>query len=153
MDLRQVVQSSLLLVGNLVRKSTDHFESELAEGLPKVSGDAQQLEQVLVNLLTNACQALPGKDRRLVVRTRVVEPGNVEIEVEDEGVGIPQENLPKILDPFFTTKREDGGTGLGLSVSWAIVQAHRGGLQFLPREGGGTRAVLSLPLAPLEETT
>jgi len=152
-DLRQVVQSSLLLVGNLVRKSTDHFESELAEGLPKVSGDAQQLEQVLVNLLTNACQALPGKDRRLVVRTRVVEPGNVEIEVEDEGVGIPQENLPKILDPFFTTKREDGGTGLGLSVSWAIVQAHRGGLQFLPREGGGTRAVLSLPLAPLEETT
>jgi len=65
--------------------------------------------------------------------------------VEDEGVGIAAENLPKILDPFFTTKREEGGTGLGLAVSWGIVQAHRGQLAFLPREGGGTRAILRLP--------
>jgi len=68
-------------------------------------------------------------------------------------VGIPIENLPKILDPFFTTKREEGGTGLGLSVSWAIVQAHRGELGFLPREGGGTRAVIRLPLAKSEKST
>jgi PAS domain S-box-containing protein len=147
----QIVQSSLLLVGNLVRKSTDRFETDLAQGLPKVRGDAQQLEQVVVNLLTNACQALPARDRLLAVRTKLSAQGFVEIEVEDEGVGIPAENHSKILDPFFTTKREEGGTGLGLSVSWAIVQAHRGEMSFLPRTGGGTRVVVRLPVAPMEE--
>jgi PAS domain S-box-containing protein len=151
-DLSQVVQSSLLLVGNLVRKSTDRFESDLTGTLPKVDGDPQRLEQVVVNLLTNACQALPARDRLLRVRTRMSESGSVELEVEDEGVGIASENLPKILDPFFTTKREAGGTGLGLAVSWAIVQAHRGQLTFLSREGGGTRAILRLPASKPRET-
>jgi|GEM_PF-1829916 len=149
-DLAKVVESSLLLVGNLVRKSTDRFESEMEERLPKVDGDAQRLEQVVVNLLTNACQALPSRDRMLRVRTRTSDPGTVELEVEDAGVGIDPENLPKILDPFFTTKREGGGTGLGLAVSWGIVQAHRGQLTFLPREGGGTRAILRLPVSRME---
>jgi PAS domain S-box-containing protein len=150
-DLTQVVQSSLMLVGNLVRKSTDRLETDLADDLPRVRGDAQQLEQVVVNLLTNACQALAGRGRLLRVRTGLVEPGSVEVEVEDEGVGIPAENITKILDPFFTTKREEGGTGLGLAVSWAIVQSHKGELVFLPREGGGTRAVIRLPVADKEE--
>jgi len=150
-ELSKVVDSSLLLVGNLIKKSTDQFVSETKDELPKIHGDAQQLEQVLVNLLTNACQALPGKDRLLAIRTRVPEPGFVEVEVEDAGTGIPDENLPKILDPFFTTKREEGGTGLGLSVSWAIVQAHGGDLTFKPREGGGTRAVVRLPVPAAED--
>jgi signal transduction histidine kinase len=149
-DLSQVAQSALLLVGNLVRKSTDRFESDLEEDLPKVDGDPQRLEQVVVNLLTNACQALPSRDRLLRVRTRMSDSGTVELEVEDEGVGIAAENLPKILDPFFTTKREEGGTGLGLAVSWGIVQAHRGQLTFLPREGGGTRAILRIPVSKTE---
>jgi polar amino acid transport system substrate-binding protein len=149
-DLSQVARSSLLLVGNLVRKSTDRFETDMEEDLPKVDGDPQRLEQVVVNLLTNACQALPARDRLLRVRTRMSDSGTVELEVEDEGVGIAAENLPKILDPFFTTKREEGGTGLGLAVSWGIVQAHRGQLTFLPREGGGTRAILRIPVSKTE---
>jgi PAS domain S-box-containing protein len=147
-DPAAVARSAARLVSSLVRRSTDRWEEDLPEGLPRVRGDSQQLEQVVVNLLTNACQALPGRDRplRLSVQTDS-DRSWVEIEVEDGGTGIPPENLPKILDPFFTTKREKGGTGLGLSVSWGIVQAHGGQLAFHSREGGGTRVVLRLPAA------
>lgn len=146
LDLNQVVAVSLRLVDAPVRKATRRCDVVYGEGLPRVRGNAQRIEQVIVNLVLNACQALPDPERAIRIST-AHDParGAVLVTVEDEGVGIPPEDLPRITDPFFTTKRDRGGTGLGLSVSSGIVKEHGGTLEFRPRVGGGTTVVLSLP--------
>lgn len=145
-DLNAVVQTAIRLVDHLIRKSTNHFQVEYADRLPVLRGNAQRLEQVVVNLLLNACQALPDPDRKLSVKTfHDREAGTVVLEVYDEGVGIEPENLPHLTDPFFTTRREAGGTGLGLSLSATIVKEHRGTLTFSSSPGEGTRVSLTLP--------
>jgi polar amino acid transport system substrate-binding protein len=147
-DLNAAVQAALRLTDGAVRKATRHLEVRCAEGLPPARGDAQRIEQVVVNLLLNACQALPDPGRGLVVSTswdpalRVVR-----LEVRDEGQGIRPEHLPRLTDPFFTTKRDSGGTGLGLSVSAGIVREHGGGLEFASTPGVGTTVTVSLPVA------
>ncbi len=97
--------------------------------VPRVRGSFQQLEQVAVNLLTNACDALPSRDRAIRVSTRF-DPAaaRVLLEVADEGTGIAEEHRARIFDPFFTTKQDRGGTGLGLSISYGIVRDHGGEL-------------------------
>ena len=145
-DVNAALDSAVLIVGNAIRKATDAFALHKGEGLPRVRGSAQQVEQVIINLVTNACQALPSRDRAVSVATRLLDGGSwIEIEVADEGVGIPAENLARITDPFFTTKRGSGGSGLGLAVSSRIVSNHRGQMSFHPGPGGGTRAVVKLP--------
>ncbi len=145
-DLNAVADAAVRLVGNSIRKATQRFEKELAPELPKVRANAQRIEQVVVNLLLNACEALPGSDRAVHLVTRR-DPARrlVVLEVRDEGVGIPPEHLQRVTDPFFTTKRESGGTGLGLSVSAGIVKEHGGALEFASAVGSGTTATLSLP--------
>ena len=114
-------------------------------------GNAQRIEQVVVNLLLNACEALPDPERAVRVATEHDrDAGVVRIAVRDEGVGIPPEHLARLTDPFFTTKRDQGGTGLGLSVSAAIVKEHGGTLEFRSPPGAGTTVVLSLPTAAEE---
>lgn len=109
-----------------------------------VIGDAGRLEQVVVNLLLNAGTAMDGNGRITIRAQRVQAPSPmVEIEIADEGPGIPTEVLPRIFDPFFTTT---GGTGLGLSVSYGIVQAHGGHLAARNAEGGGAVFTLRLPM-------
>ena len=148
-DLNSVVESSIMLVHNLIDKSTSRFSLSLAPQLPPLRGNFQQLEQVLINLITNACQALPDRERGIGVETSA-EEGLVCVEVRDQGVGIPEENLKRILDPFFTTKQDIGGTGLGLSISYNIVKNHGGELTIRSRPGEGTTAVVRLPAAPQE---
>ncbi|HIJ80571.1 MAG TPA: transporter substrate-binding domain-containing protein [Desulfuromonadales bacterium] len=145
-DLNAVVQASVRLVESSLRKTTDHFSVRYGDDLPPVSGNAQRIEQVIVNLLINACQALPDKSRSISVTTfhdRV--DSCVVLQVKDEGVGIPPENISHLTDPFFTTKRESGGTGLGLSVSATIIKEHGGTLDFDSDPGRGTTVKLSLP--------
>jgi polar amino acid transport system substrate-binding protein len=149
MSLNEVLQTSLRLVENLVRKSTSSLVVDYTEGLPAVRGNAQRMEQVVVNLLMNACQALPDRDKGIRLRT-YLDQDAVCLEVRDEGVGIPAENLAHIADPFFTTKREMEGTGLGLAVSASIVKEHGGSLSFESAPGLGTVARILLPL-PLKE--
>ncbi len=145
-DLRQVVDTAIMLVHNLIRKATDHFSVVHGE-VPPVIGNAQKLEQVLINLLTNACQALPDRTRAVTVRTALrAESGLVAVEVRDEGKGIPPQDLARIFDPFFTTKRDSGGTGLGLSVSYGIIEEHGGKLVFASEVGLGTTATILLPV-------
>jgi PAS domain S-box-containing protein len=145
--INDVVKSALLIVRNLINKSTDQFSEEYNDHLPAVRGNIQQIEQVIINLFTNACQALPDRGRAIHVRTETDgKNGMVRVVVSDEGVGISKENMKKIFDPFFTTKREHGGTGLGLSVSYKIIQAHNGMLRIDSVEGKGTVATLSLPV-------
>lgn len=145
-DLNETVRAAVRLAAEAIRKATDRFQAAYGEGLPKLRGNAQRIEQVVVNLLLNACQALPGRDRGIRLATSYdAESGQVVLEVRDEGVGIPEEDMPRLTDPFFTTRRELGGTGLGLSVSAGIAQEHGGTLRFRSRPGEGTVVTLELP--------
>lgn len=144
LDLNEVVGVALRLVDNSIRKATDHLQLDLTVDLPPVRGNAQRIEQVIVNLMLNACQALPGPEAGIRLTTRM-QGETVELMIVDEGVGIADEHLPHLTDPFFTTKREGGGTGLGLSISAGIVREHGGTLVFSSRVGEGTRVTLGLP--------
>ncbi len=145
-NINSVVESGVFIVNNLIKKSTNRFLIEYGKGLPNVKGNAQQLEQVIINLITNSCQALPNIKCALYVLTKLADDcNNVEIIVKDEGIGISSENMQRIMDPFFTTKRATGGTGLGLSVSYRIIQTHGGTLMFESEVGKGTIAKISLP--------
>jgi len=147
-DLNAVVRAAVRLVEAPIRQATTRFETSYGD-LPKVQGSSQRIEQVVVNLVLNACQALPDPGRGIRVSTRYDEArGAVVLEVKDEGAGIPPEHLSRLTDPFFTTKRETGGTGLGLSVSDRIAKEHGGAIEFLSSPGEGTTARLTLPVAP-----
>jgi len=115
---------------------------DLSPDLPPIWGDANALQQVVMNLLTNARDAVRG-DGGIVVETRAAAepPGAVQLVVRDTGPGIPPEILPKIFDPFFTTKAE--GTGLGLSISYGIVRDHGGTVDVRSAPGEGTTFVLT----------
>jgi PAS domain S-box-containing protein len=145
-DMVIVAQSALLIVANLIRKTTDHFSFDLADCLPHVKGNAQQLEQVLINLLTNACQALPDRSGSIELRVAASEDRtSVVVSVRDEGRGMEPDQLSHIMVPFYTTNRDSGGTGLGLPISYGIVQAHGGDLTYQSAPGKGTTATLLLP--------
>jgi len=151
-DLNRVVQAAVRLVEPSLRKATNRFAAVYDDGLPRVCGNPLRIEQVVINLLINACQSLPASDRAIELAT-ACDPaaGRVTLTVRDEGVGIPPEHLPHLTDPFFTTKRESGGTGLGLSISAGIIQEHGGEIGFDSPPGGGTTVTLALP-AMKEET-
>lgn len=122
------------------------FECTIAEDLPRLSADPTELEQVLTNLLENACQATP--EGGVVSFTVQVRGRLLEFVVRDNGAGIPEDALPHLFEPFFTTKQPGAGTGLGLSVSQGIVRRYRGVLSAgnVPAaDGGGARFVVSLP--------
>lgn len=145
-NLNAVLKSSVMLLSNEINKSTNNFSVENGADLPRVMGDFQKIEQVLINLITNACQALPDAEKAIRVKTDYdTNSAIVRLTVTDEGVGISPKDLASIIDPFFTTKRDSGGTGLGLSVSYNIIKEHGGNLEFSSTEGEGTTAVISFP--------
>jgi len=147
LDVNATVQTALRLVEPTIRSATKHFVASYAEGLPAILGNSQRIEQVIVNLVLNACQALPDADKGVSISTSFdTDRSMVVIRIKDEGVGIAAEHLPYLLDPFFTTKRGSGGTGLGLSVSAGIVKEHGGTLLFESTPGSGTTGILSLPV-------
>jgi len=141
-----VVRMAISILNHEILRATHRFEVAYGEDLPPVMGSSQQLEQVVINLLTNALQALPSSARGIRVSTRRV-PGTreVEVRVEDEGVGMSPEVLERIKEPFFSTRLDSGGLGLGVSICRSIVQEHQGTLDFESEEGKGTRAVVRLP--------
>ena len=146
-DVNDASRKAVRLVEATIRKRTDHFTARYEEDLPLVWGNSQRIEQVVVNLVLNACQALPDKNRVIEITTHHdVAAGKVVLCVRDEGVGIAPEHLPHLTDPFFTTKRDTGGTGLGLSVSAGILKEHGGGLTFESVQGQGTVVCLELPV-------
>lgn len=146
LDLNAVAQTAVRLVEPSLRVATHHFTAHYGANLPPVSGNTQRIEQVIVNLLLNACQALPDKERKITLTTGFDHTtGVVTLSVADEGVGISPEEMAHLTDPFFTTKRDAGGTGLGLSVSAGIVKEHGGTLDFVSAPGEGTVVTLTLP--------
>ena len=125
-DINEVVQDVLKLVGNDLMNQNVTMDTELAQNLPAVTGDWIQLEQVLLNLVLNGCEAMEDcepSDRRLRVVTEL-DNGAVRVSVTDRGGSIPEEKMDRVFEPFFTTKAQ--GMGLGLSVCHTIIRAHRG---------------------------
>ncbi len=150
-DLNAAAQVSVRLVEFQLNSATHNFVSEFADKLPCVMAHQSCLEQVIVNLLVNATQALSNPSQMIRIATWFDEAkGQVVVEVKDEGRGIAPKNLERVTDPFFTTRRNEGGTGLGLSLSSKIAQEYGGGLSIQSLLGQGTRIRLLLPVADEE---
>jgi PAS domain S-box-containing protein len=146
LQLNEAVERALRLLAHLIKKHTDHLHVDLAPGLPSLTGDEQHVEQIVVNLLTNAAEALPDRKHGVTVATSFDDGEHgVILEVRDEGVGISPENLARLCDPFFTTKQESGGTGLGLAITSSLVRLHAGRLTFASEPGKGTCARVIFP--------
>ena len=143
-DLGEVVRHSLAVVTNQL--SLDHVEVilDLAEDLPMAFADGNQIQQVLVNLLLNAEDAVePGKGR-IRVATRALPGDLVEVEVQDNGTGIKPDDVPRLFEPFFSTKG-NRGTGLGLAVTWGILESHGGSVEVDTELGRGTSFFVRIP--------
>jgi signal transduction histidine kinase/BarA-like signal transduction histidine kinase len=148
-DVNQVVRETLALRAYEQRLNNVSVLDALASGLPQVFADGHQLQQVLLNLVINAEQAMLGVRGRgtLVVRTwHDAEQESVILEVNDDGPGIPDDVQSKIFDPFFTTKEVGHGTGLGLTVAYAIVHEHGGRIRIESYENAGASFFVELPL-------
>ena len=145
-NLNEVVRTSVGLLSSLIGKATNSFEVSCEENLPTLLGNSQRIEQVVINLIMNGCQALTDPSQPLAVSTHYLEESEeVILEVRDGGAGMTSEVLERIKDPFFTTKRECSGTGLGLAISDTIVRSHGGWLHFKSQVGTGTTATIRLP--------
>jgi len=166
-DLNQLVEQSAKMVKHELDKAQVSFHTDLAETVPELSLDGFKIQQVLVNVLTNAAHATP-KGGKIVARTYLADESAFEgqsdgagapevarsmviLEVDDTGTGIPIEQLMKLYDPFFTTKPTGKGTGLGLSVTRQIVDMHGGKIDIRNRDKGGARVTVGF-YVPEEET-
>jgi PAS domain S-box-containing protein len=145
-SVNDIVTASMRLLGKHIARATKHFEMSLGDDMPAVYANAHRIEQVVVNLVINACQALDRDDQAVRLATGF-DGQRVFIRVQDEGRGMSAEDLSKIRTPFFTTKRSEGGTGLGVPVSDRIAGEHGGELTFESELGRGTTATLWLPPA------
>ncbi len=143
-----VVQGSLALCVHQLQMYGVTVETALAEGLPEIRGNSNQLRQVMLNLLMNAGHAVEDSAKKLItVTTAQPEPGFIEVRVADTGPGLAEEVKEKLFKPFFTTRRRGQGTGLGLSVSRTIIEAHRGSIRAEGGPGEGATFIIRLPAA------
>src|SRR5579859_1794027 len=146
-DLNSIIERTLQLHEHSLRRNQVAVDFTPETNLPVVVGDANQLIQVLLNLITNAEQAIREVRESGRIRIRLASLSrNVVITVQDDGVGIPPESLPKLFDPFYTTKRPGGGTGLGLSICLSIVREHGGTIEAESLPGGGSAFKVYLPV-------
>ena len=147
-DLNEVAQKAVRMVRNPLKNATYTFVENYFPDTLYCLGDPHRLEQVVVNLLLNACQALSDKSSEISIETNKNTTGEaIQLVIKDEGCGVDSEILDNITDPFFTTRRGKGGTGLGLSVSSSIISEHRGTLDFQSKPGKGMTVVLELPVS------
>lgn len=143
LNLNALVREEVLLLERTTLAQV-RFDLDLADDLRPVRGDSTALVHALMNLCVNAIDAMP-QGGTLTLRTRNVEPGWIELEVVDSGIGMPREVLDKAMDPFFTTKAHGKGTGLGLSMAYNTMKAHGGSLTIQSEKGKGTRVLVRLP--------
>ena len=143
LDVNDVIQRTLRLIRNQKQVQQITIREELDDDLPQITGDANQLQQVLLNLSLNACEAMPGGGT-LTISTSV-QDGKVFVRLADTGCGVAEEHLDVIFEPFYSTKPVGKGTGLGLSVSYGIIQQHGGTLEVESEEGKGTTFTIGLP--------
>ncbi|HJU04479.1 MAG TPA: ATP-binding protein, partial [Nitrospiraceae bacterium] len=144
-SIHTVLKSAVLLVGEQFRQMGIEVELQLCSGEPCVLGNAIQLEQVVLNLLNNARDAVrEAATKQIRIGTALNKP-NIEISMHDTGSGIEPRLLSRVFDPFFTTKPVGQGTGLGLSITYGIVQDHQGTIHVESRPGRGATFRITLP--------
>jgi len=146
-DIQQVLEATAMILHNQIQKYTDVWSFEVPDELPPVRGNSQQLEQVFINVLLNALQALPERSKGVYVRAGLdSDDGMLKVTIRDEGNGISERDLARLTEPFFTTRTDAGGTGLGLSISRAIVERHAGSMGFESQLGRGTTVTIRIPV-------
>ena len=150
-DANSMIRNSLKLIQNTLHVSGIDSKLELEEGLPPIYIDENRIEEVLVNLLTNAAHATPAGGLVTIRTKRSQDDDFVVMEVEDTGHGIPPEFLAHIFDPFFSTKGTQG-TGLGLSISYGIIRKNNGKIDVKSEVGKGTIFMIQLPIYKEKET-
>ena len=152
LDIEELIENSLMLVSHRLEKLRISVTKTIDKNLKKVSGDKNQLEQVLLNLFINSIDSIeekillqPESDRRLII-TSSNSNKNIEVLIEDTGNGIPENQKDKIFDPFYTTKAPGKGTGLGLSIVYKIIDSHNGKISLQSIVGKGTTFILQFPI-------
>ena len=145
LDLNRLIRETISLVEPMLRASNISLNAQLSPAVPPVYGNSGRLQQVFMNLIMNARDAMP-RGGELTLATEC-ENSTIHVEVSDSGVGIPPEHLSKIFDPFFTTKTKSRGTGLGLAVTYGIIREHSGKIEVESAPGQGTTFRLEFPAA------
>jgi PAS domain S-box-containing protein len=147
-QINEVVEKTLVIVGGQLRKSALDIQVNLAEGLPLINGHFQKLEQVVTNILVNAAQAIPDRENgKISITTRFLQRLDcILVEIIDNGAGMKSEVMERIFEPFFTQRRNTGGTGLGLSVSYGLIKEHHGKIGVHSKPGIGSRFTMFLPV-------
>lgn len=149
--INDVVEEAISLVGWNIERQSGSLTRRLAPELPLVLGDRVQLQQVLINLIINGLQSISSVNgkRELIVQTRVDPEANFVVAVRDSGAGICEASLPRLFEPFFTTR--SAGTGMGLAISSSIVESHHGKIRASDNPEGGATFSFSLPAMTQEE--
>jgi PAS domain S-box-containing protein len=145
-DINKIIRRTLFLLENQSLFQNIEIQDLLADDLPKIYVDTQQMNHLFMNIILNAAQAMQGKGRLIIKSALVRDNDCVRIEIEDTGPGIPDAVLPMIFDPFFTTKDEGEGTGLGLSIVYGIVNTHKGRIKAVNQPDSGTTFIIELPI-------
>ena len=147
-NLNTVIDKTLILNSNLLKINSIKVKKIFDPSLPDLIGSEDQLQQVIMNLISNAAEAIEGKNGgQITIKTSYsLHRNKIEITIEDTGVGIPQEDIPKLFEPFFTTKKKGKGVGLGLSVAYGIVNEHGGTIHVKSKPGEGAVFKLEFPL-------
>jgi signal transduction histidine kinase len=141
-----IIKSSLMLCDDLIAKSTSDFVVQCDHDIPHVMAYLRLVQQAIVNVVKNACEALTERSQKIVLSVQYQkETNSVLLSITDEGQGIAADTLPQIYNPFFTTKRNRGSLGLGLSVTQAIMNKHKGSISIDSKHGFGTTVVLRFP--------
>ena len=143
-DLNAIIKESVRLAHNQIHKTAD-VELRLAEDVPQFKGNVQKIQQVLINLIINASQAIPEERRGMIEIVTAHDDAHVIVEMRDNGSGMSERTIKQIFDPFFTTKRARGGTGLGLSIVYRIVEEHGGTISVASNIGEGTIFTIRIP--------
>jgi len=151
LSLAATIHESQRLLSNEAELNNVVFDVNLPQDLPRIEGNPRDVQQVFLNLLLNAIQAMPDGGT-VSVQGRLTNAGDVEIEVADTGVGIPEDHLGLIFDPFFTSKEVGTGTGLGLFVTYGIIERHHGKIAVTSKVGEGTTFTVTFPVAPPART-
>lgn len=145
-DLNKIIQAAIQILTHHIQKNSNNFQMDLGTDIPCVKGNAQQIEQVVINLIINALQSLSDKTKVVRISTSYEEKTNlVVVSVQDEGKGMTKEVLDRVTEPFFSTKIEEGGTGLGLSISATLIKEHCGIMEFESIPDLGTTVTVKLP--------
>ncbi|MGB2689536.1 MAG: ATP-binding protein [Desulfobacterales bacterium] len=151
LNINRLIEKTLVLNSNQLKINNIKVKKQMDPDLPDLTGSEDQLQQVFMNIVSNAAEAMEsaGKGELSITTRHSLENGKVTVFFKDTGVGISDENLSRLFEPFFTTKKKGKGVGLGLSLAYGIIQEHHGSINVQSEKGNGTTFIIEIPLKPI----